>query len=103
MGVDAQTGTELIKLLLQIVTADDVVSDAERVALDRAAARLGGAAALAVVRAALDDKQPLPAPNMGLLARHRTEVLLEVARVGAADGIHRDELDLVKLIGEMLG
>lgn len=101
--MDQATGTELIKLLLQIVTADDVVSDAERVALDRAAARLGGAVATAVVVAALDENKPLPAPNMGLLAQHRTEVLLEVARVGAADGIHRDELDLVRLIGEMLG
>ncbi len=101
--MDQTTGTELIKLLLQIVTADDVVSDAERVALDGAARRLGGPAALDVVRRALDDKQPLPAPNMGMLRQHRTEVLVEVARVGAADGIHSDELDLVKLISEMLG
>ena len=101
--MDVVVGTELVKLLLQVVTADDVVSDAERAALDAAAARLGGADAVAVVSAALDGGGRLPPPNIGLLRQHRGAVLVEVARIGAVDGIHRDELDLVKLIGEMLG
>lgn len=101
--MDAQTGTELVKLLLQVVTADHVVSLAERQALDAAAQRLGGLPAEDVVRRALDDGQPLPAPNMGLLKKHRTLVLLEVARVGGVDGFASEELDLVHLIGEMLG
>ena len=100
--MDSATGTELVKLLLQVVTADDVVSDAERRALDAAAVRLGGDAAVAVVKAALDEGRPLPPPNIGVLRQHRGAVLVEVARIGAIDGIHREELDLVKLIGEML-
>lgn len=100
--MDAVTGTELVKLLLQVVTADDVVSDAERALLDAAARRLGGDVALAVVKSALDDGRPLPPPNIGMLRDHRSAVLVEVARIGAVDGIHRDELDLVRLIGEML-
>ena len=101
--MDAQTGTELVKLLLQVVTADHVVSLAERQALDAAAKRLGGLPAEDLVRRSLDDGLPLPAPNMGLLKQHRTVVLLEVARVGGVDGFASDELDLVHLIAEMLG
>ncbi len=100
--VDTITGVELIKLLLQVVTADDVVTPAERTLLDQAARRLGGEAAVAVVKTALDDGRPLPPPNMGMLQQHRGVVLVEVARIGAIDGIHRDELDLVALISEML-
>ena len=100
--MDPHTGTELIKLLLQVVTADDVVSAGERACLDEAAVRLGGPGALEVIRLALDEGKPLPPPNIGLLARHRGEVLREVARIGAIDGIHREELDMVKTIGGLL-
>ena len=100
--MDQHTGTELIKLLLQVVTADDVVSAAERACLDQAATRLAGPAGLEVIRRALDEGKPLPAPNLGLLGKHCVEVLRDVARIGAVDGIHREELDIVKTIGGLL-
>jgi hypothetical protein len=100
--VDLLAGTELIKLLLQVVTADDVVSAAERAVLTETARRIAGPEALEVIRLALDEGKPLPAPNLSLLMQHRGEVLREVARVAAVDGIHRDELDMVKVIGGLL-
>ncbi len=100
--MDQETGLELVKLLLQIVYADDVVTDAERAALTATAERVAGAAGLAVVAAALDRRERLPPPNVGLLARHRGEVLKEVARLAAVDGINKDELDLVATLGGML-
>lgn len=99
---DPEVGLELVKLLLQVAYADDVVSAKERAVLVDAARRLAGEAGIAVVAAALDDKLPLPAPNMGLLGKHRGPVLKEVARLGAVDGINKDELDLVGTIGGML-
>jgi len=100
--VDVETGLELIKLLLQVAWADDVVTDAERAALLATAERVSGAAGVDIVVAALDRKEPLRPPNMGLLASHRGEVLKEVARLSAVDGITKDELDLVATIGGML-
>ena len=100
--VDQETGLELIKLLLQVAWADDVVSDAERSSLLATAERVAGADGLALLDAVFSLKAPLPPPNMGLLARHRGEVLKEVARLGAVDGLHKDELDLVATIGGML-
>jgi hypothetical protein len=100
--VDTVTGLEVIKLLLQVVWADDVVTSVERDALFAAADRLAGDGGRALLTATLDERQPLPAPNMGLLVRHRAEVLKEVARLSAVDGIHADELDLVATIGGML-
>jgi hypothetical protein len=101
-GVDASTGLELVKLLLQVAFADDEVSAAERLSLDATARRLAGDAGLEVVKAAVDRRERLPPPNMGLLSKHRAEVLKEVARLGAVDGIHADELDMVATIGGML-
>lgn len=100
--MDENTGLELVKLLLQVAFADDVVSEGERAALDDVAARLAGPAGADLVTAALDRRERLLPPNMGLLAQHRTEVLKEVARLGAVDGIHKDELEMVGLIGGML-
>lgn len=100
--MDEQTGLELVKLLLQVAFADDVVSEAERAALDGVAQRVAGARGTDLVAAALDRKERLLPPQIGLLARHRVEVLKEVARLGAVDGIQKDELDMVGLIGGML-
>ncbi|MDP2343492.1 MAG: TerB family tellurite resistance protein [Deltaproteobacteria bacterium] len=100
--MDLVAGTELIKLLLQVVTADDVVSAGERAVLDATARRIAGPDALEVIRLSLDEGKPLPAPNLALLLPHRGDVLREVARVAAVDGIHRDELDMVKIIGGLL-
>lgn len=100
--MDASTGLELVKLLLQVAFADNEVSAAERVSLDGAARRLAGDAGVEVVKAAVDRRERLPPPNMGLLSQHRAEVLKEVARLGAIDGIHADELDMVATIGGML-
>ncbi|HEY1099166.1 MAG TPA: hypothetical protein VGF99_09560, partial [Myxococcota bacterium] len=72
--VDEETGLELVKLLLQVAYADDVVTDAERDSLYATAARVAGAAGRDVVDEALVHRRPLPPPNMGLLARHRGDV-----------------------------
>ena len=100
--MDQDTGLELVKLLLQVAYADDVVSETERAALDGVARRLAGAAGTELIAAALDRKERLLPPQMGILASHRVEVLKEVARLGAVDGIQKDELDMVALIGGML-
>jgi uncharacterized tellurite resistance protein B-like protein len=100
--VNGAVGLELIKLLLQVVFADDVVTPAERVALSASAERLAGPAGLELVHAVLDRRGPLPAPNMGLLAEHRADVLVEVGQIAAADGVNRDELDMIKTIAGML-
>jgi hypothetical protein len=100
--VDQTVGTELVKLLIQVVYADHVVTGTERMALLAAAARLGGEGAVAIVHAVLDGQQKPPPPNMGALRSHRSEVLREVARMGAVDGVNQDEIDLVGTIGELL-
>lgn len=100
--IDQETGAELVKLLLQVAFADDEVSPAERAALDAVALRLAGPAGVELVVAGVDRRERLLPPDLGRLKAHRTEVLKEVARLGAVDGIHQDELDMVGLIGGML-
>lgn len=100
--VDTATGLELVKLLLQVAFADDVISAAERTSLDDTALRLAGQEGPEVVAAAIDRHERLPAPNMGLLATHRAEVLKEVARLASVDGLCFDELEMVATIGGML-
>lgn len=100
--MDTVTGLEVIKLLLQVAWADDVVTSLERDVLFAAAERLAGDEGRALLSATLDERQPLPPPNIGLLVRHRADVLKEVARLSAVDGVHADELDLVATIGGML-
>jgi uncharacterized tellurite resistance protein B-like protein len=100
--VNAAAGLELTKLLLQVVYADDVVTAPERTALLAAAERLAGAAGVDLVTGVLDRGQPLPAPNMGMLAAHRADVMLEVGRLAAADGVQREEVEMIKTIAEML-
>ncbi len=100
--MDQETGLELIKLLLQVVFADDVVSDAERAVMNGAAKRLAGQAGVDLVEAVLERGETLPPPHMGKLVAHRAQVLREVAHIGAVDGVHKDELDMVAVIGGML-
>jgi hypothetical protein len=100
--IDRETGAELVKLLLQVAWADDVVSPAERAALDAAAQRLAGPVGVELVAAGVDRRERLLPPDLGRLKAHRTEVLKEVARLGAVDGIQQDELEMVGLIGGML-
>ncbi len=100
--VNHSIGLELTKLLLQVVYADDVVTAREREALLAAALRLGGDAAVELVVGVLDRGQPLPAPQMGQLKAHRAEVMVEVGRIAAADGVQREEIDMIKTIAELL-
>jgi hypothetical protein len=100
--VNPDVGIELVKLLLQVAYADLAVSDDERASLDDVAARVAGDAGLELVRSAIDRKERLLPPNIGMLVPHRAVVLKEVARLGAVDGVHQDELDMVSLIGGML-
>lgn len=100
--IDQETGAELVKLLLQVAFADDEVTPAERAALDAAARRLAGPAGLELVAAGVDRRERLLPPDLGRLRAHRSDVLKEVARLGAVDGIQQGELDMVGLIGGML-
>ncbi len=100
--MDPTVGLELTKLLLQVAFADDVVTAPERAALDDAARRLAGPPGLDLVSGVLDRGQPLPPPNMALLGAHRAAVLREVAQVAASDGVHADELALIKTIVELM-
>jgi hypothetical protein len=101
-SIDQETGAELVKLLLQVAFADDEISLAEREALDAAAMRLAGSAGLALVVAGVDRRERLLPPDLGRLKAHRSAVLQEVARLSAVDGVHEDELEMVKLISGML-
>jgi hypothetical protein len=100
--VEFAVGLELTKLLLQVAYADDVVTAPERTALLAAAQRLAGDAGVALVEDVLAGSTPLPPPNLALLADHRTESLREVGRIAAVDGLHDDEIALMKTIAEML-
>ncbi len=100
--VNHEVGLELVKLLLQVAYADHAVSADERAALDAVAARVAGDAGLDLVRAGIDRGERLLPPQIGMLVPHRAQVLKEVARLGAVDGVHDDELDMVSLIGGML-
>ncbi|MBM4280401.1 MAG: hypothetical protein FJ137_06450 [Deltaproteobacteria bacterium] len=100
--MDLAVGLELTKLLLQVVLAGDVVTAPERTALDHAARRPAGRPGLDLVCGVLDREQRLPPPNMALLGAHRAVVFREAAQVAAADGVHADELALIKTIVELL-
>ncbi len=95
-------GLELTKLLLQVVYADDVVTAPERTALLAAAERLAGVAGVELVTGVLDRAEALPAPQMGQLQAHRADVMVEVGRIAAADGVQREEIEMIKTIAEML-
>lgn len=97
--------TEVLKLLLQIITSDNELapeeiqefSDVSRnwpVPPSEVAALLGH----------VKEGKPLPAPDMGLL-RSRPKDVIEAARMMAASDQHIDseEVDMLMQIREMLG
>jgi uncharacterized membrane protein YebE (DUF533 family) len=98
------TGFELCKLVLQLVFADDVVTDAERAYV----ARLGEQLALtdaqrADVEAWLSREAPLPAPDFAELKAHSAQVLRVAAGLVVADGqVVQDERDVLQQLAQML-
>ena len=103
--MDAAVALELVKLLLQVTTADHVLTRAERAHLTEVARGTCGGRqdeAVALIEAVCDGTQKLPAPNLGLLRAHRPDVLRAVAHAGAVDGVHEEEEAMVRLIGELL-
>jgi uncharacterized tellurite resistance protein B-like protein len=97
--------TEVLKLLLQVITSDNQLTPEELQEFSEVASRWP--VPPSEVTALLDclrEGQPLPAPDMGLL-RTRPKDVIEAARIIAASDQHVDsaEVDMLLQIREMLG
>ena len=83
---------ELMKLLLQIAWADDVVVKAERRMFLKLAERLRlSEEQAATVEQCLDGQAPLPAPDLALLREHRDDVMNAAKHVAMADQEFADD------------
>src|SRR5688572_18781843 len=104
-AADAAFAFEVVKLLLQAVWADGEVAEEEAEALHDYAVRSGvGAAEIETLDACLTGRQPLPAPNLGLLRGRRTEVLHHVHELVTSDArVHEEEAALVAEISALMG
>jgi len=77
---------ELMKLLLQVAWADDIIAKSER----RLVLKLADKLALTklqveILEGCLDGKAPLPPPDLALLRDHREEVMQAAKHVAMAD------------------
>ena len=102
---DPEFNAEVVKLLLQVAWADDVLEPKEREFVQK----VGRAwqvpdAVMADLLAHLDKGKPLPQPNLYLL-RQRADAVIEAAEaLIAADGaISAEEKDFVGMIEHLLG
>ena len=96
--------TEVVKLLLQVAWADDVVDPAEKQMIFGLARRWNvPESELKVLMEQLDHGRPLPQPNLAML-RSRPDDVLEAARaLSLTDGkLASEESDMLKQIQEML-
>jgi uncharacterized tellurite resistance protein B-like protein len=96
---------ELMKLLIQIVWADDEVAPEERRVLLGLAERLAlSAEQIELVSACLDGGTPLPAPNMSILRERRDEVIQAAEQLVLADTeIAEDENRVLAELSALLG
>ncbi len=101
---DVSFDTEVVKLLLQVAWADDVVTPSEKdMIFGLARSWFVPEPELKVLMERLDQGQPLPQPNLKLL-RTRPDDVLEAARgLVLSDGkVAAEESDMLKQIAEML-
>ena len=101
---DVAFDTEIIKLLLQVAWADDKVDAHEKdMIFGLARSWFVPEPELKVLMERLDQGQPLPQPNLGLL-RTRADTVLEAARgLVLSDGkVAEEESAMVQQLIEML-
>jgi uncharacterized tellurite resistance protein B-like protein len=103
-ALDEDTAFELIKLLLQVATADHELAPAERVRLESlAGALVPDRERRAQVKRWLEGAA-LPPPDMGRLRAHRALVAAEARRLVLADGhVDEEERSMLAQIDALLG
>jgi hypothetical protein len=96
---------ELLKLMLHVAWSDDEVHPHEaRLILGTARRWHIPQAELALLERCLEQRQALPAPDLGLLRRHTDEVLAAVRAVIASDlHVSGAEREMLAQIQELLG
>lgn len=102
---DHRFHTEVLKLLLQIITSDEKVAPEELEELSFVAERWKvPASEVSALIACLREHKPLPAPDLGLL-RSRPEEVIQMARIVAASDQHvaNEEVDMLLQIRALLG
>ncbi|AKQ68880.1 hypothetical protein A176_005792 [Myxococcus hansupus] len=100
-----QFHVEVLKLLLQIATVDGSVarSEIEHI-MDTARGMSVPLPELAALTRCLQNGEPLPPPNMGILRTNPTAVIKEAKALITSDGtVHAAEIELLRQIREMLG
>jgi len=109
MKADDPLRLEILKLLLQVVWADDEVQKEERDFVERFAGEMGTADLAsslknaAALQAYLAGESPLPAPNLMLLREHRDQVIATAKALIRADAkIGAEEDEVLDTIREML-
>ncbi|MFL5344740.1 MAG: TerB family tellurite resistance protein [Hyalangium sp.] len=97
--------TEVLKLLLQVITSDGELAPEELQEFSTVASQWKvPASELTTLLGYLKEGKPLPAPDIGLL-RSRPKDVIEAARLIAASDQHvdSDEIDILMQIRELLG
>lgn len=104
-STDPAFNAEVIKLLLQVAWADDVLDPKERAFVERV-----GAAwhvpppVMADLLHHLDVGKPLPQPNLYLLRQRADDVVDAAEALVRADGVvDAQEADFVKMVEQLLG
>jgi uncharacterized tellurite resistance protein B-like protein len=104
-GDDRRFHTEVLKLLLQVITSDEQVAPEEIEELCFLAERWKvPASEVSALIACLREHKPLPAPDLGLL-RTRPQDVIQMARVVAASDHHvaNEEVEMLLQIRALLG
>jgi len=83
---DALFNAEALKLLVQVAAANDHVHEAEREFLRKLASTWKIPGTLTELFAALDERRPLPQPNLSLLRTQAERVLRAAQALVAIDG-----------------
>ena len=96
---------EVVKLLLQVAWSDDELDPRERAHVSETARRWGVPdEQLTVLLFRLDQGEPLPSPNLGLLKKKPDQALSAARALMLADGkFAKDEADMLSQLKELLG
>jgi uncharacterized tellurite resistance protein B-like protein len=105
MNNDERFHVELLKLLLHVAWSDDEVDPREARALIGAAQRWKvPISELQRLERCLDQGDPMPAPNLGLLRQRPDDVLSTVRTLIESDTeVHLSEKEMLAQIRELLG
>jgi tellurite resistance protein len=96
---------EVVKLLLQVAWSDDELDPRERAHVLEVAKRWDiPDEQVQVLMYRLDQGQPLPSPNLGLLKKQPEQALSAARSLMLADGkFAKDEADMLAQIKQLLG